>query len=264
MKRLQTLPIYQIVARLVACCLAFTTSGCGGRPTEPTAQSILPAAPIVQYRIVGSPRVYRAPQADSALLYVAVETTDSLPHVSWTTSTVLVETSRGYRGTHVLVPFACIEPRPVSGEEQPKFPRNFSWYSCQLVNAISEVVLSADVLLRMLNAVGGQLFWLYPFQARPGAQYVLLVRPGREATEVAMTRMRAISGVTDVFRETAEPTCVYSEVPQPCPRWETVARIPFTYGIAGGGTIPVERGGLVRATYTDLRGHTTTREYQMP
>lgn len=252
----------RLVVASVALAMLFA---CGHDPSEPGSRSALPVTSPLQFPIVRGPLVTRDPNPDSAYLLVTVQTADSAPHVTWTPAAVELETERGDRRTLALIPFACIQQRVPPNPSLTVFPDVFVWQSCALVSAITDRLLKPQTLSKALDTLGGRLLWTRPFALRPGAVYTVLVTPGLASTDEALRRLRAVPGVTDVYREGAEPPCVFRDPPRPaCPPWQLIARVPFAYGRGGGDTLHLARGTRVRATYTDATGRTTVGDYVMP
>ena len=260
-----------VAVLLAAACTSETT-----RPDETaTPPAEQPGFPTRALRIDSGPVIRRAvpPLQNAALppdtmgLQFLVYVPDSSAAINGWSTGLLIETDRGYRAVIALTPPSCLVrlPEPASGPLT--FPHAFEWTECERVGVRTSVVLSAERLQALLTAAGdARLTTTWVFQTFPGAYYYVRVAPGVDAAERVRARLQGMPEVTQVDRLTAPPWCVASldDTPPPCPPWTLTGYRFYSYGAAHGDTIPVSRGGWVRATYTLPDGSRRTREYRFP
>jgi hypothetical protein len=86
----------------------------------------------------------------------------------------------------------------------------------------TSVILSPDRLQQMEQAVSGQELYMREFKTMPGAYYAFRVPAGLTTTAEAIRRLARFPGVSDAFRENAEPLCFISDI------------IPLRRAIRGG------------------------------
>jgi len=248
-RRGRTLRVVSTILCVASCNLS--TEAQPQRPIEGSApRQLVPVA---------GPEVLRL-YPDSAFLLFAVTAPDSTFHVNWWPTSLLVETDRGFRETIPLPPHRCLIP---TAGGQP-FPFGFTWWACDGVGLNSLTVLSAARIDQFASLVNGRLLRAIEFSTRPGGQYRFQVPVGLSATAEAGRRLAAEPEVLEAFRLNNEPLCVISDVvpPPPCEPWWLQTRRFFTFGPAGGDTIPVSPGGWVRVTYMQSDAVSRTAEYR--
>ncbi len=245
----------------VGTCRSATAPQLPGVPTDPA-----------QLPIVGAPEILRwtAPLArpgesrpDSAIA-VRITAPDSSFALDWRPTELLLETSAGFHRTILLHPPACLVPNPASGMG---FPFNFTWWVCDGVGINTSVVLTPERLREISAIAGGDTTWTVSFKTSPGGYYEFRVGVGKAVTEAAVRRLSALPEVTEASRILNDPLCVISDiVPHPpCDPWRLVARHPYVLDrTAGGDTIPLQRGGWVRATYALPDGSTRVTQVSVP
>lgn len=207
-------------------------------------------------------RLDTLPDSSVYLLFL-LTAPDSTFAINWWPTQLLVEADRGYQGTLLLTPSACLLPESAG----TGFPFTFTWWTCDIVGINTSVILSPNQLQQMEQAVSGQKLHMREFKTMPGALYDFRVPAGLTATAEAVRRLARFPGVSDAFRENAEPRCYISDIipPPPCDPWWLYTRLPFTFSeVARGDSLPVTHGGWVRATYTQSDGTVLTMTFQFP
>jgi hypothetical protein len=190
----------------------------------------------------------------------AVTTIDSTPHRGWWPTRLQVETDRGFTTELLLSPYACLDSiTSTSGSRSPGlgWPLSFDWWSCNQIGINNTTLLTMDQILQVEEVLPGRLMWLLPFKTMPGGQYRFRVGVGRAAIEQAIARAEALPFIDgEVYHPGAEPACVTSDVlpPPPCPPWWMLRYEYFTFSDTPGDSIPVSRGGWIRATYVQADG----------
>jgi hypothetical protein len=233
---------------------------CVGCDSEPGPQGIPGNAPM-QQPLAGLLMVEHHPFPDSAFLIVTVPVPDSTAHVKWTPAVVTITTSAGYQNDFEVVPFACLKPKAAGS-----FPFDFEWLTCNQVAVSTSALLSAGEISELEADVDGRVFWSRARTAEPGADYLLFVPVGEQATAEAARRARLHARVTSAGVPSNDPRCVRSdEIPAPpCPTWVLHVQVPYASGAGSKDTVPVVAGGWVRARYVDDHGVPHTAEYQVP
>jgi len=245
--------------------------------TAPSSQPPILEAPDIetrQFQIVSGPSIARvtppyqnaATPPDTAGLRFQVQVADSTAAVHGWVSSILVETDRGYRARIPLVPPSCLVRRAAAGSETIAFPMNFEWRECERIGVRTSVLLDASRVQTMLAALGGnaRVVTTYALQTMPGAYYFVRVTPALDAADRARPKLQSFPEVSSVDALDALPACVYRDVEPrpPCPPWTLEGHRFYSFGAAGGDTIPVSHGGWVRATYTQADGTMRTAEYR--
>jgi len=212
-----------------------------------------------QFSIVSGPSITRHPHPDSLQLLIQVTAEDSTAHIGWIPSVIRLETDRGFRMDSLLVPYACLEPRPGG---QP-FPHNFEWLSCNTVSVSTNEHLSARAAARLAASMGGRLAWSYTFHNGAGGRYLVEVPVGRRSTAQAIARALASSRVQDAGPAPGEPLCIVDGASTACGPWDLLLVVRYTYGEPVDGALPVGRGGWVRASYVDAGGAVHSARYDI-
>lgn len=249
----------QCSAMLAACWMA----ACSGT-TDPGQQAT--SSLLHSSFVVGDPEIFfqKAPFAvlgplPDSFVALRVVVPDSTFAVRWWASEILLETDAGTRATVKLTPRDCLLPQNIG----LVFPFTFTWWACDQVVLITNVVLSPARLREVMAIAGGDTVRTYLFRTSPGAYYVFRVDVGLTPTAEAVQRLSVLSEATGAARLDDSPICVLSDiVPQPkCPPWRLVATRPYVFDrAAGGDTVMLRRGGWVRATYTQPDGSTRTTQ----
>jgi hypothetical protein len=235
-----------------------------GSGTGPDDREIINGEAPRPLMLKAGPEIWLDTLLDSSVyLLFRVTAPDSTFAINWWPTQLIVETDRGYQDTLLLAPVACLLPES-SGTS---FPFTFTWWACDIVGINTSVILSPDRLQQMEQAVSGQELYMREFKTMPGAYYAFRVPAGLTATAEAVRRLARFPGVSDAFRENAEPVCYISDIvpPPPCDPWWLATIRPFTFSdVARGDSLPVRHGGWVRATYTQSDGTILTTTFQFP
>ena len=154
-----------------------------------------------------------------------------------------------FRQEVLLIPDSCLEPQEIG----LRFPFTFEWLQCDGIGLVNKTVLTVENIDQIEQLVSGRLLYQQFFQTRPGAVYYFRVPLGREAVAEAMRRLNGLADTEDVFNGTAAPLCVLTG-DRACPPWSLSKRLNYSFGAASHGTLPVSRGGWIRATYTEPGG----------
>ena len=228
--------------------MALLLAGCSSS-TEPSGSEPIRASAPRQIAIVGDPVIERTESSNLSIVYLSVTAPDSTLHVRWWPTRLLVETDRGYRQDVLLIPDSCLEPQEIG----LRFPFTFEWFQCDGIGLVNKTVLTVETIDQIEQLVSGRLSDQQIFYARPGAVYYFRVPLGREAVAEAMRRLDGLADTEDVFHGTAAPLCVLTG-DRACPPWSLSKRLNYSFGAASRGTLPVSRGGWIRATYTEASG----------
>lgn len=195
-----------------------------------------------------------------------VTAADSLPHQYWLPTSIRVETDQGFDDEISLVPFACIN---LIEDSQEDFPFNVEWWSCNRVNINNEQTFSENQITEIEDEIDGRLLYSREFKTMSGSQYIFdLSQIGKPAISEAIERLKGLSYISDDVSHSPQfPTCWLSDEipPPPCPPWYLFKTINITFESSENeDLIPVQKGGWVRATYTQPDGTNISTTFTIP
>lgn len=231
--------------------LAAVFAACRGA-TDPVKLPAITGNAALQFSLAGEPSIARSADTDSQLLIVTIPVTDSVAHVLWVPTLVSLSSDETPAREYSAVPFACLRPQ----QTPLGFPYNFSWNSCNAVGVRTDRTPSPQELSQLASAASGVVVWRKDAASGPGMFLVLRVPTGESAVAEAARRASMFSFVIDATEISDDPICVRSDVvpPPECPPWHLALQVPFSHGMAGGDTIIVAPGGVVRLRYLDALG----------
>ena len=221
-------------------------------PTGAPAYSQIVATPAAQRSLARDPELALLLSPGALQLRVSLTVPDSTAQLSWTPTSARVETSTGLSREIEIVPVHCLEDIDPAND----FPYRFAWTFCDHVAVVTTSVLSSARTRRLAEVLSGVVVDTHVLSGTPGAQYILRVPAGRDATTEAVRRAEMFPEVASAGVLSNEPPCVYSDqVPRPaCPEWSFMRSLPVSFSGAGGDTIRVASGGWVRLTYIEVSG----------
>ncbi len=222
--------------------------------------------------------------ANEPALNFAVVTKDSIPHLHWLPTRLLIETDQGYSEEINLNPFACIVPIEGSTAE---FPFNVEWWSCDSININNAEALTESQKQEIEKVSDSRLTMELLLDSMDGGQYFFETNQiGRASVRESISKIQELpfikpftdgdSAVKAVFGDDLEyavshnlyfgAACWAQDVipAASCPPWSLSNIFRISLDGAKENHIPVQVGGWVKASYILPDGSVKSATFTVP
>lgn len=222
--------------------------------------------------------------ANEPALSFTVVTKDSLPHLHWLPTRLLIETDQGYSEEIKLNPFACIVPIEGSTVE---FPFNVEWWSCDSININNAEALTESQKQEIERVSDSRLTMELLLDSMDGGQYSFETNQiGRASVRESISKIQELPFIKPVADENSAVKAVFGDDLEyvvshnlyfgaacwaqdavsaaSCPLWSLSNIFRISLDGAKENHISVKEGGWVKASYTLPDGTVKSTKFTVP